>query len=369
MNSFRPYSKTLVRSATLVLSLAIGWSCQANAADAAKASAPAPATATASGAKVLATVNGVAITQQEVEAKVLEQILQRQPNLIETGLNQAIDDKVLELEAAKRKLTRDQLLEAEVKSKIAGVTDADIDKFYEDKKAQIRAPKDQISGQIRTYLENQRQQEAYGKYVETLRGQYAVKNMLAEQRDAEEAFKAVSRRGLIENTDAPTTGPANAAVTLVEFSDFQCPFCGRIIPAIDGVRKNYSDKVKIVFHQFPLTSIHPFAQKAAEAALCAKEQGKFWEMHDLLFKEQDKLEVPALKDKATRAGLDAEKFNGCLDGGKMATKVAEEVDLGTKVGVNGTPALFLNGKQVQGGAIPYEELAKQIDKELASLKK
>jgi len=364
MNSFRPNSQTLVRSAMLVLSLGIGWSCKAGAADAPKAAEAAPA-----GAKVLATVNGAAITQQEVEAKVLEQILQRQPNLIETALSQAIDDKVLDLEAAKMKTTRDQLLENEVKSKIAAVTDADIDKFYEEKKAQIKAPKEQIVGQIRTYLENQRQQEAYGKYIETLRSQYAVKNMLTEQRDAEETAKAASRRGLIETTDAPSTGAANAAVTLVEFSDFQCPFCARIIPAIDGVRKNYADKVRIVFHQYPLNQIHPFAQKAAEAALCAKEQGKFWEMHDLLFKEQDKLEVADLKDKATRAGVNAEQFNGCLDGGKMAAKVAEEVELGTRVGVSGTPSLFLNGKQVQGGAIPYEELAKQIDKELATVGK
>jgi protein-disulfide isomerase len=364
MNSFRSVSQTLVRSAMLVLSLGIGWSCQANAAD-----APKPAASTPDSANVLATVNGAAITKQEVEAKVLEQVLQRQPNLIETALAQAIDEKVLDLEAAKMKTTRDQLLENEVKSKIAAVTDADMDKFYEEKKAQIRAPKEQILPQIRTYLENQRQQEAYGKYVEGLRTKYAVKNLLAEQRDAEETVKAASRRGLIENTDAPTTGAANAPVTLVEFSDFQCPFCARVIPAIDGVRKNYADKVKIVFHQYPLTQIHPYAQKAAEAALCAKEQGKFWEMHDLLFKEQEKLEVADLKDKATRAGVNAEQFNSCLDGGKMAAKVAEEVDLGTKVGVSGTPALFLNGKQVQGGAIPYEELAKQIDKELAAVGK
>ena len=124
MNSFRPISQTLVRSAMLVLSLGIGWSCKAGAADAPKAAEAAPA-----GAKVLATVNGAAITQQEVEAKVLEQILQRQPNLIETALSQAIDDKVLDLEAAKMKTTRDQLLENEVKSKIAAVTDADVDKF------------------------------------------------------------------------------------------------------------------------------------------------------------------------------------------------------------------------------------------------
>ncbi len=347
-----------------LVALALGLSCQAGAAD-----APKPAAAATAPAKVLATVNGSPVSQQEVEAKVLEQVLQRQPNLIEAALSQVIDEKVLDLEAAKQKITRDQLLDKEVKAKITAVSDADIDKFYEDKKSQIRAPKEQIAGQIKAYLESQRQQEVYGKYLESLRGQYAVKNMLAEQREAEEAVKATERRGMIESGDAPSVGPANASVTLVEFSDFQCPFCGRIVPAIDGVRKNYGDKVKLIFRQFPLNSIHPFAQKAAEAALCAREQGKFWEMHDLLFKEQDKLEVADLKDKASRVGLKADAFAACLDGSKMADKVAAEVALGTKIGVSGTPSLFLNGRQVPGGAIPYEELAKQIDTELAKAKK
>ncbi|MEO8502939.1 MAG: thioredoxin domain-containing protein [Acidobacteriota bacterium] len=366
MSSFRgSLSKVLGRSLAFAALVTLAVGCQAGAAD-----APKTAAADAKAApKVLATVNGAPISQQDVEAKVLEQVLQRQPNLLETALAQVIDDRVLDLEAAKQKLTRDQLVEKEVKSKIAVVSDADVDKFYEEKKAQIRAPKEQIAGQIKTYLENQHQQEGYGKYMEQLRTQYAVKNLLADQRAADEAVKATERRAQIEGGDQPTFGAANASVILVEFSDFQCPFCSRIIPAIDGVKKNYADRVKIVFHQFPLNSIHPFAQKAAEAALCAQEQGKFWELHDLLFKEQDKLDIADLKDKATRAGLNAEQFNSCLDGGKMVARVAAEIELGTKIGVQGTPTVYLNGRQVQGGALPYEELAKEIDAELAKTKK
>ncbi|MEO8502940.1 MAG: thioredoxin domain-containing protein [Acidobacteriota bacterium] len=348
------------RSLVFVALASFGLGMAAVAAEAPKSAAP-PAPAASS---VLATVDGSPVTRQEIDAAIVEQVVTRQPNVLDTVLAQVIDNRVLDLEAAKQKITRDQLLDREVKAKITPVTDAEIDAFYEEKKAQINAPKEQIAAQIKSYLENQRQQEAYGKYVQQLRASHAVKDMLADQRIADEAVKAVERRGLIENTDAPSFGAKNASVVLVEFSDFQCPFCARATPAIQEVKKNYADRVRVVFHQLPLNSIHPFAQKAAEAALCADEQGKFWEMHDLLFKEQDKLAVGDLKDKATRVGVNADQFNGCLDGGKMAAKVAAEVDLGTKLGVGRTPTLYLNGREVG-----YDGLTKEVDAELAKTKK
>jgi len=336
------------------------------AAPAAKA-APAPSAAPSS-AKVLATVDNTTITQQDVEAVIIKQILTSQPNVIDQVLEQAIRDRLLDLEAAKQKLTKEELLNQEARSKVAKVTDADIDKFYEEKKAQIRVPKEQVTDRIRQYLENQRQQAAIDEYLAKLEKQHAVKNMLQEQRDAEEIQKAAERRALIDDPSAPSFGPKDAPVVLVEFSDFQCPFCSRVVPSIEQVRKNYPNNVRVVYRQFPLTSIHPNAQKAAEASLCAQEQGKFWEMYDAMFKEQDKLDVPSLKEKAQKIGLKTDQFNACLDNGKYAPKVQAEVELGSKIGVNGTPALFVNGRQVPGGAAPYESIARLIDDELQRAK-
>ncbi len=362
----------LSRKFPIALGLAVAAAALLGAtlAAAAPAATPAasPAPAAAAGAKVLATVNDTTITQQDVEQVIIKQILASQPNVIDQVLDQAIRDRLLDLEAAKQKLSKEELLNKEARSKVAKVTDQDIDKFYEEKKAQIRVPKEQVTDRIRQYLENQRQQTAIDEYITKLKGEYTVKNMLQEQRDAEEIQKATERRSLIDDPAAPSFGPKDAPVVLVEFSDFQCPFCSRVVPSIEQVRKNYPDKVRVVYRQFPLSSIHPNAQKAAEASLCAQEQGKFWEMYDAMFKEQDKLDVAGLKDKAQKIGLKADQFNACLDNGKYAPKVQAEVELGNKVGVNGTPALFVNGRQVPGGAAPYESISRLIDDELQRAK-
>jgi protein-disulfide isomerase len=317
-------------------------------------------------AKVVATIGDAKITRQELDAEIVKQIVDRQPDVLDRVLTQKIDEKVLDLEATKQKLTREQLLDREVKTKIGPVTDPEIAAFYEQNKARIPQPMEQVKEQIRQYLEGQKGQEAFGKYMTGLREQYGVKNTLKEVLQAEETAKAAERRPQMESGDAPSAGPANAAVTLVEFSDFQCPFCSKAAPIVDQVKKNYADRVRVIFRQLPLNSIHPFAQKAAEAALCAQDQGKFWELHDLMFAEQEKLDVPSLKEKAQRLGLDAAKFGSCLDGGQKAAKVAESVTLATKLGITGTPALYLNGRIVQGGVPPYEQLAQEIDKALAA---
>lgn len=355
--------RSFLPSLTLMAALAFLAGCdKSGTADAKK-------TAAAEETGVVATIGETKITRDELEDEILKQILANTPDALEQVLNRKIDQKVLDLEAAKQKVTREALLEREVKAKVAtgNVTQAEIDAFYEQNKARIPVPKEQVVGQIRQHLEGQRQQEAYTRYMEGLRAQYGVRNSLKEVLAKEEEVKAAENRPLIEGKDVASAGPANAAVTLVEFSDFECPYCTRVVPIIDGVKKNYGDKVRVVFQQFPLNAIHPKAQKAAEAALCAQEQGKFWELHDALFKDQSKLEVPAIKATAQTLGLDAQKFATCLDGGQMAPKVAESLALGEKVGVTGTPALFLNGKPVKGTP-SYEQLASEIDKLLAPAK-
>lgn len=158
-------------------------------------------------------------------------------------------------------------------------------------------------------------------------------------------------------------GNKDAKVKLVVYSDFQCPFCGRAYPILMKVVKDYGDKISFEFKQFPLSSIHPFAQKAAEASECAAEQNKFWEFHNKDFENQQSLSLSELKVWAGEIGLNTETFNSCLDSGKYASKVQVDLQAGEKLGVNGTPTTFINGQSVVG-AQPYEAFKAIIDAEL-----
>lgn len=172
----------------------------------------------------------------------------------------------------------------------------------------------------------------------------------------------------VDDPTAPALGPANAPVTLVEFSDFQCPFCARFYPTLHRLAETYGDKLRIVYRQYPIASLHANAIKAAEASLCAHDQGKFWEAHDLMFQEQNRLTVRELKVMASRLGLKQQEFDQCLDTGRYTEKVQNDIAAAARVGATGTPALFVNGIPVEGGAVPYETVARVIDAELARAK-
>ena len=162
--------------------------------------------------------------------------------------------------------------------------------------------------------------------------------------------------------DAPVKGSKNAKVTIVEYSDFQCPFCGRVEPTIDQLMKAYPNDVRVAFKQLPLP-FHNNAHGAAEAALAAKAQGKFWEMHDVMFKNQQALDRPALEKYAGEIGLDVGKFKADLDSGKWKQKVDDELAEGNKIGARGTPSFFVNGKSFVG-AQPFEAFKAKVDEEL-----
>ncbi len=166
--------------------------------------------------------------------------------------------------------------------------------------------------------------------------------------------------------DDPVKGSENAPVTIIEFSDFQCPFCGRFFSqTLPLIESNYikTGKVKLIFRDFPL-GFHQYAQKSAEAAECADEQGKFWEYHDKIFENQAALSSANLKQWASEIGLDTNKFNDCLDSGKMASEVKKDMSDGTAVGIRGTPGFIINGKLVSG-AQPFSVFQQIIDAELA----
>jgi protein-disulfide isomerase len=159
-------------------------------------------------------------------------------------------------------------------------------------------------------------------------------------------------------------GDANAKITLIEYSDFECPFCSRFTPTVDQVLKDYAGKVRLVYRHFPL-SFHPSAESAANASECAGEQGKFYEFHDLLFADQANLNVTSYKQYATQLGLNASQFNDCVDTNKYAQKVRDQASAGAAAGVTGTPGSFVvdeNGTAIPiKGALPFESVKQIID--------
>jgi protein-disulfide isomerase len=316
---------------------------------------------------VLATVGGEEVTRAEVEAaaaEALEQVEQglvqcraeaelQRHQVLEGETRKLVRERLLKAAAEERGMTEDELLKTEVQSRVAAVTPADVDAFYEGNRDRIGPmTKEQVAPQIEQYLRQQRESEAYQTFISGLEEANQV------------AYEIGPYRVEVATAGEPARGSAEAPVTIIEFSDFECPFCSRVVPTLEQIRGHYGDRVRLVFKQFPLRKIHPNAQKAAEASLCAQDQGKFWEMHDAMFADQQNLAIPGLKAKAATLGLEAGEFAQCLDSGKYAEAVEEDLQEGSAIGITGTPAMVINGRLVSG-AVPYEEIAKVVDEELA----
>lgn len=185
---------------------------------------------------------------------------------------------------------------------------------------------------------------------------------VAEKTEEPTTAPAEVTRVSVSADDDPAKGPADAKVTIIEFSDYQCPYCSRGEATMKQIEEAYGSDVRIVFRDFPL-SFHENAQKSAEAAQCANEQGKYWEYHDKLFANQNALDTASLKSYAVELGLDTQKFNSCVDTSKYAEEVKKDINDGKAAGVQGTPAFFINGRLVSG-AQPFANFKKIIDEEL-----
>ena len=266
---------------------------------------------------------------------------------IERELNALLDERVLGLEADLKKTTPDALRAA---VKVPQVTDTQIKAFFESNKSQMDQPFDKIAPMIKDYLLKQSAERSQRTYLNALRAKYKV---------------AVSMQPLRETVEAmgPQRGPDDAAVTIVEFSDFQCPFCGRFSPVLKEILAKYPTQVRLIYRHLPLVSLHPNALGAAEAAVCARKQGKFWEMHDLLFAEQSTLGVDGVKEKAKRIGLDSKAFDDCLANATTRETVQNDVAAAEQLGIGGTPFSFVNGRFVNG-ASSADDISAIIDDEL-----
>lgn len=271
------------------------------------------------------------------------------------ALDRLVAEMLVEQAAKARGVGADKYMADEVAKRVKPVTDADISAFFKANTGQMQGrPLEDVSSSIRGFLEEQQEEAAYTAIIAGLRkGAAPVKVQLEPPR------VTVS----IAPHD-PARGPATAAVTLVEFSDYQCPFCSRVTPTLKRLRETYGERLRIVWKDFPLYDIHPLAQKAAEAAWCAGEQGKYWEFHDRLFVNQSTLGSEGLKQHATAVGLEPKGFATCLESGRFADRVKEGAAMGRELGVDSTPTAFINGRRLTG-AHPYEAFAEIIDEELA----
>jgi protein-disulfide isomerase len=302
----------------------------------------------------VAVVNGKPIPMSELEemlAPQLAHVEQQRRQILVNGIQVLVDQKLLEAEAAARGISVDELYKAEIEDKATDVTDKEAETFYQANQARINRPKAQVMPQIKVYLRNQNKAHLRDNLLTSLRAKFKARVLLEPVRVD------------VDDITAPSKGPADTPVTIVEFSDFQCPYCRRLLPSLEQVLETYPRQVRLVYRQFPL-NIHTNAQKAAEASLCAQEQGKFWEMHDALFANQQALAVEQLKTKAAALGLNTEQFDQCLDSSKYAAQIREDMTVGAAAGVNGTPALFVNGRQLNG-AVPFTEIQKLIEDELS----
>jgi len=268
-------------------------------------------------------------------------------DLVSSTASNLLNNRLLGLEAMAQNTTPQALVG---NIKIPEVTEDQVKEFYEHHAGQLGKPLDAVAPQIKQYLAREADEKAKREYFETLRTKYKGAVTIEPMREKVEA-------------SGPQRGPNDAPVTIVEFSDFECPFCGRFEPVLDQLQKAYPTQVRLIYRHMPLTSQHPSAERAAEAAVCAEKQGKFWEMHDLLFAEQTSLSDGALKEKGKRIGLEPKLFGACLESGEAKTALKVDQAAYEKLGLSATPVSFVNGRFVNG-AVSYDNLVSIVEDEL-----
>ncbi len=304
--------------------------------------------------KPIAIVAGQPIYEKDLAPSIGGDLRQLQGQIYElkaNALEHLIEQKVLEAAAKKKGVTVQKLLDQEVDAKVSQPSDAEVRAYYLGMQGRQSRPFDEIKGQLRTALRQVEIQRARAAYLKSLREQAAVEVFLSPPR-AKVSFDPHRLRG-----------SAHAPVMIIEFSDYQCPFCRREEAVLDGLLARYGAKVSLAYRDYPLQSIHPHAEMAAEASRCAGAQGKFWAYHDRLFTDPPQLERGDLLNDAKGLGLDEKSFTACLDNHQFKSQVAADQQDGTSLGVNGTPSFFINGVFLSG-AQPAEAFEKIIDEEL-----
>jgi len=302
----------------------------------------------------VATVGGKTITRAQLEKEMAAQLMeveQERYEVLKEGLDALIAQALVEQEAAALKVTPDDLLKKEILDKVPKPSDAEIQQVYEENKQALGgATLDQVKDRIVEYLTAQKGEERRQAYIGELKKKY--KTTVSLQPPKIEVGKGTR----------PPLGDKNAPVTIVMFSDYECPFCKRAEPTVEQVMEKYKGKVQLYYRDYPLP-FHQNAKPASEAAHCANAQGKFWEYHKKVMAAED-LSKANLQKIASDVGLDRKKFDACLDKGEFKQAVEVELIEGEAVGIDGTPAFFINGRRLSG-AQPFEKFQEIIEEELA----
>ncbi|HUA32070.1 MAG TPA: thioredoxin domain-containing protein [Candidatus Binataceae bacterium] len=350
-NSRRAISALLIHSVAGLVGVAFAVALTASVARAESSSA--------AGSKVVATVGDHPITEQQLDDKLKPEVAalraqyeqqvermieQRSEEMKKQTLQAMADQYLLEQAAKKDQLSVNDYLKKQFTGK-DGVTEAQAQKFYDGHKQAGTPPFAQIKDELIADMNRD-------ALLERLRKQTPIKILLAPTRVT------------VNFAGHPSMGSADAPVTIVEFTDFQCPFCKRSEDTVKQIQQKYGDKVRLVHMDYPL-SFHAHALDAAEAARCANAQGKFWPYRDALFANQGKLAPADLKATAKQLGLNTKQFDACFDSGKYKKDIEADMAQGNKLGVDGTPAFFIDGRSLVG-AQPLPSFAEIIDDELAS---
>jgi protein-disulfide isomerase len=304
---------------------------------------------------VLATVAGQSITAGTMLERLKPIIYQLRLDAYQIekpALDLAINNVLLLAESKSKNVPSDEILRKEITEKIKPPTEPQIAKFYEDNKSGLKAELSTIRNQIASYLQEQDRLRLEQELSDRLRKGANIRLFISEPDVPVQ---------VISVDDDPARGVANAPVTIVEFTDFQCPACAGMNPVLDEALKLYGNKVRLVVRDFPL-AMHANALKAAEAANAAHAQGKFFEYAALLFKRQDALDVASLKKYATELGLDRARFDAALDSGKYAEEIRHDMNDGQLYGIGSTPTIFVNGKMLK--VLNSEGLKAAIDQAL-----
>ena len=305
----------------------------------------------------IATVDGQPIYEDELMSVAGPNLLELQNQEYKAksdALDKLVLKKVVEAEAKKKGLTTEELLKQEVDSKVAEASDDEAKGYYLAGKNQTTLAFDQVKSQVKRLLRNSEIEQAREKYADSLRAKANVA-VLLRQPKLEMGYDPARVRG-----------DSKAPVTIVEFADFQCPYCKKVQATLNDLLTKYQGQVKLAYRDFPLSTLHSQAQMAAEAGHCAGEQGKFWEYHDALYADQKKLSQSDMLETARRLGLDGKSFQSCLASDKFKAQIEQDIQEGTKAGVAGTPGFFINGVFLNG-SVPVVDFEKIINRELQAI--